>query len=166
MEKENLENNYFNRKVIEMSVTAKFVRTLAPAGSTVNFTAITGNSHRYFWISTELIKSMLEKDIRVFERLKENTEEGVKDTELTLENYAEENTNCVKFDEDSNDIVIKDYELKRSEELQETHEEFLENIGLEIKSELDKKIEKYNKKHPSTEITASGEQMTEEDGEL
>lgn len=145
-----------------MSVTAKFVRTLAPAGSTANFTAITGNSHRYFWLSTELIKSMLKKDVRAFERLKEATEDGVKDIELTLENCMEANSNCVEFNKNSNDVVVKDYELKRAEELKEINEEFLENMGMEIKNELDKKVEKYNKKH-SVEITASGEQMTEEE---
>lgn len=50
-------------------ITAKNVRTLAPGGGVANFMGITGNSHKYFWLSTDLIALMLSREIKVYERL-------------------------------------------------------------------------------------------------
>ena len=51
------------------TITAKNVRTLAFGGGVANFMGITGNSHKYFWLSTDLIKLMLDRHIKVYERL-------------------------------------------------------------------------------------------------
>lgn len=65
------------------TITAKNVRTLAFGGGVANFMGITGNSHKYFWLSTDLIKLMLDRHIKVYERLLP-TEEQAKNADGDL----------------------------------------------------------------------------------
>lgn len=139
-----------------MDIDAKYVRTLAPAGSTANFTSIAGNSHRYFWLSIDLIEALLEQGIKVFEKLKVQDANGNSEIELTLQNFNS-NNNGIEYDD--NEVVVKDHEAIRAKELKESKEEDLKNIGLEIKKAMDKRMSKFT-------FTASGESMIEEDGEF
>lgn len=65
------------------TITAKNVRTLAFGGGVANFMGITGNSHKYFWLSTDLIKLMLDRHIKVYERILP-TEEQAKNADGDL----------------------------------------------------------------------------------
>jgi hypothetical protein len=65
------------------TITAKNVRTFAFGGGVANFMGITGNSHKYFWLSTDLIKLMLDRHIKVYERLLP-TEEQAKNADGDL----------------------------------------------------------------------------------
>lgn len=147
-----------------MAVNAKYVRVVADAGMTANFMSIAGNSHRYHWLSSELIKAMLDKGINVYEKLAEPAEDGSIEVELTEENYTSDNSGIV-FNEASGAVVVQDLEKERADYLQEVHEEFMEKLGLEIKDQLEEKVEKYNKQHPVSGPTGSGETMTEEEEE-
>lgn len=114
-------------------ITAKNVRTLAPGGGVANFMGITGNSHRYFWLSTDLIKLMLDRGIRVFE---ENEDPEVKEVELTLENYNQD-TGGATLDEDSDIVVIQDLEGQRQAMYDAEKEEWLAEVGKNIKERQD-----------------------------
>ena len=73
-------------------ITAKNVRTLAPGGGVANFMGITGDSHKYFWLSTDLIKLMLDRHIRVFERLAPTEEQATNEDGELLWYYVDTET--------------------------------------------------------------------------
>ena len=73
-------------------ITAKNVRTLAPGGGVANFMGITGDSHKYFWLSTDLIKLMLDRHIRVFERLLPTEEQATNDDGEKMWYYIDPDT--------------------------------------------------------------------------
>lgn len=128
-----------------MAVDAKYVRVLSPAGKTVNFTAITGNSHRYYWLTSDLIKTMLDKKIRVFEKLKAVDASGKTEIELTKKNF-DSNNNGKEYDATSGEIVIKDLEKERALELKKYQEEFLEELGFAIAEQLEANVTNYKEK--------------------
>ena len=78
-----------------MAITAKYVRTLAPGGAALNFVGITGNSHRYFPVSTTLIEKALRRGVKVYELVEtldaENNVTATSEIELTLENFESDN---------------------------------------------------------------------------
>ena len=117
-------------------ITAKFVRTLAPGGATLNFTGNTGDSHRAVAMPLSLIEKALKRNIKVYELIEikdEETEEvtGYKYKELTLENYTEDNGG--KAVTESNNVV-PDIEKEREETHAAEFAERLAEKGLEIKA--------------------------------
>ena len=130
---------------------AKLVRTYAKAGQVANFVAITGNSHRYQWMSISIIKQMLERGIRVYEKLEEGfeLEDGSTEIELTLGNEnagVEANYNVDNGGEpfDANDksiVVVQNLEEQRIEELNLIKEEQLAELGMKIKEDMEKVYE-------------------------
>lgn len=77
------------------TITAKNVRTLAFGGGVANFMGITGNSHKYFWLSTNLIKLMLDRHIKVYERLLPTEEQATNDDGELLWYYTDEEGNVI-----------------------------------------------------------------------
>ena len=128
-------------------VDAKLVRTYAKAGQVANFVAITGNNHRYQWMSISIIKQMLERGVRVYEKLEDGIEleDGSTEIELTLgdedagiaANY-DADTGGVPFDaEDKSIVVVQNLEEQRIEELNTIKEQHLADIGMKIKEHMD-----------------------------
>lgn len=142
-----------------MAFDAKYVRTLAPAGGVINFISITGNSHRYFWIASSAIKLMLDRGIKVFEKLKKADKDGNTEIELTLENYNTNNSG-EEFDETAGYIVVKNLEEERANELKKLQEEFLEEMGLKIAEELEEKVKKLNNSNTQEPSTGGSDQGT------
>ena len=77
------------------TITAKNVRTLAFGGGVANFMGITGNSHKYFWLSTDLIKLMLDRHIKVYERLLPTEEQATNDDGELLWYYTDADDNVI-----------------------------------------------------------------------
>ena len=115
-------------------ITAKFVRTLAPGGATLNFTGITGNSHKAVAMPLTLIKKALDRGVKVYELIEIKDEDneviGYEDLELTEENYASDNGG--KEVTASNNIV-PDVEKEREDIHAAEMAERLAEKGLEIK---------------------------------
>ena len=111
-------------------IESKIVRTVAPAGVSVNFTGITGNSHHYYPCAVSLIKLMLERKVLVYEKLAEPAEDGSTEVQLTLENFDQDNSG-EEVAEDAN--IIPNLEEEIADKHAEEREAFLEEKGLEIK---------------------------------
>lgn len=77
------------------TITAKNVRTLAFGGGVANFMGITGNSHKYFWLSTDLIKLMLDRHIKVYERLLPTEKQATNDDGELLWYYTDADGNVI-----------------------------------------------------------------------
>lgn len=115
-----------------MAITAKMIRTLAPAGSSINFMSLCGNSIFDYPCSITMIKTMLERGVKVYEQLAEPAEDGSTEIELTLENYAEDNGG---IEIEDNADIIPDIELEVATAHAEEYEENMKNKGLNIKEQ-------------------------------
>lgn len=112
-------------------IKAKMIRTVCPAGVSINYVGMCGDSHFAFPVSITLIKTMIERGMSVYEQIPPE-EEGEDPTELllTLENYDQDNGGEVVA-EDAN--IVPDIELEVNTQHAKEREEFLTNKGLEIK---------------------------------
>lgn len=115
-------------------IKAKKVRLLAPGGGVLNFVGVTGNSHFAYPVSTTLIKTALERKIRVFETLATPAEDGSTEVELTLENYASDNGGAVVAE---TDCVVPDIEKEVSDLHADEAVEWIKKKGREIKARND-----------------------------
>ena len=115
-------------------IKAKKVRLLAPGGGVLNFVGVTGNSHFAYPVSTTLIKTALERKIRVFETLATPAEDGSTEVELTLENYASDNGGAVVAE---TDCVVPDIEKAVSDLHATEAVEWIKKKGREIKARND-----------------------------
>lgn len=113
-----------------MSVNAKMIRTLAPAGTSINFMSICGNSIFDYPCPVSMIKTMIERGIRVYEQLDTPAEDGSTEVLLTLENYDKDNGG-VEVPEDA--IIIPDIELEVANTHAEEYAELLVQKGKAIK---------------------------------
>ena len=111
-------------------IQSKIVRTVAPAGVTVNFTGITGNNHQYYPCAVSLIKLMLERNVLVYEKLAEPAEDGSTEVQLTLENFNQDNSGEA-VEEGAH--VIPNLEEQIANQHAKEREAFLEEKGQEIK---------------------------------
>lgn len=113
-------------------IKAKMIRTVCPAGVSINYVGMCGDSHFAFPVSITLIKTMIERGMSVYEQIPPDEEKGTEGTELllTLENYDQDNGGEVVA-EDAN--IVPDIELEVNTQHAKEREEFLANKGLEIK---------------------------------
>ena len=115
-------------------INAKFVRILAPGGVTLNFTGITGNSHKAAAMPVTLIKKALDRGAKVYELIEEKDKEGnvigYSEVELTEENYTANNGGK---EVTATNNVVPDIEKERIETHAAEFQERLEQKGLEIK---------------------------------
>ncbi len=115
-------------------INAKFVRILAPGGVTLNFTGITGNSHKAVAMPVTLIKKALDRGAKVYELIEEKDEDenvtGYSEVELTLENYTADNGGK---EVTASNNVVPDIEKELAELHAAEFQERLEQKGLEIK---------------------------------
>lgn len=115
-------------------IAAKFVRTLAPGGATLNYTGITGNSHKAVAMPLSLIKKGLERGVKFYELIEEKDDDGnvtgYSEVELTLENYDSDNGG--KAVEATNNVV-PDVEEERKTIHDQEYADRLAEKGLEIK---------------------------------
>lgn len=118
--------------------TAKFVRTLAPGGATLNFTGITGNSHKAVAMPLTLIKKALDRGVKVYELIEEKDDDGnvtgYSEVELTTENYAADNGGKAVTAENN---LVPDVEQERADAHAAEFAERLAEKGLEIKQRQD-----------------------------
>ena len=123
----------------EEDVVAKYVRTLAFArSSNANFRGMTGNSHWYYLVSVELIKTMLERNFLVYERLETPLEDGTTEVQLTLDNYNKPTGGIIITEDMAAQLdIIPDIELEVSRVHDSEMEEYLRLKGLEIKRQQD-----------------------------
>ena len=110
-------------------IKAKKVRLLAPGGGVLNFVGVTGNSHFAYPVSTTLIKTALERNIKVFEELATPAADGSTEVELTLENYAADNGGAVVSD---TDCVVPDIEKEVADTHAAEDTAWIQQKGLEI----------------------------------
>ena len=115
-------------------IKAKKVRLLAPGGGVLNFVGVTGNSHFAYPVSTTLIKTALERKIRVFETLATPAEDGSTEVELTLENYASDNGGATVAE---TDCEVPDIEKEVSDLHADEAVEWIKKKGREIKARND-----------------------------
>lgn len=141
-------------------ITAKFVRTLAPGGATLNFTGITGNSHKAVAMPLTLIKKALDRGVKVYELIENKDDDGnvtgYDEVELTAENYDADNGG--KAVTASNNIV-PDVEKEREDIHAAEKAERLAEKGLEIKARQE---ELAAKNAPETEEEGSGDDLEED----
>lgn len=121
-------------------IKAKVVRTLAPAGVSINFVGICGNSHHYYPTDITLIKLMLDRNILVYEKLAEPAEDGSTEVLLTLENYDQDNDG-EEVAEDA--VIIPNIEKQIQDAHAAEREDFLAEKGLEIKDKQEKTYKEY-----------------------
>jgi len=118
--------------------TAKFVRTLAPGGATLNYTGITGNSHKAVAMPLTLIKKALDRGVKVYELIEEKDDDGnvtgYSEVELTTENYAADNGGKAVTAENN---LVPDVEQERADTHAAEFAERLAEKGLEIKQRQD-----------------------------
>lgn len=142
-------------------ITAKFVRTLAPGGATLNFTGITGNSHKAVAMPLTLIKKALDRGVKVYELIEVKDEDenviGYEDLELTAENYASDNGGK-KVTASNN--VVPDVEKEREDTHAAEFAERLAEKGLEIKAKQEALAAQNT---TTTEEEGSVEEPVEED---
>ena len=123
-------------------INAKFVRILAPGGVTLNFTGITGNSHKAVAMPVTLIKKALDRGAKVYELIEEKDEDenvtGYSEVELTLENYTADNGGK---EVTASNNVVPDIEKDLAELHAAEFQERLEQKGLEIKERQDELAE-------------------------
>lgn len=140
-------------------IKAKFVRTVAPAGVSINFTGICGNSHHYYAVDISLIKLMLERGVLVYEKLEEPAEDGSTEVLLTLDNY---NTDLDGQEISSSEVIVPNIE----KQIQDTHTaertEFLREKGLEIKDKQTQSYKEYFNIIDETTVSDNDEITTEE----
>lgn len=119
-------------------VKAKFVRTLAPGGATLNYTGITGNSHKAVAMPLTLIKKALDRGVKVYELIEEKDEggnvTGYSEVELTVENYEADNGGKAVTAENN---LVPDVEKEREDTHTAEFAERLAEKGLEIKQRQD-----------------------------
>ena len=120
-------------------VKAKKIRTVGIArNGSVNFRCQTGDSHHYYWVSAELIKTMLERNYIVYEQ---SATEGEPDIILTLDNYDKPTGGYVITDDQIPGLsVVPNIELEVSRTHDAEKEEFLRRKGMNIKAQQDKLI--------------------------
>lgn len=152
-------------------IKAKMVRTLSPAGVSINYTSLCGDSHFPYAVTVTSIKKMIERGVLVYEQIA--AAEGEEPTELllTMENYDKENGGEV-VPENAN--IIPDIELEIEERHAAEREEWLEEKGQLIKAKQESISKEFlgesTSSEPSddTEITGptgSVEPMAEEEEE-
>lgn len=123
-----------------MAINAKYVRLKAPAGTVVNFQGITGKNHKQLWISTDLIKVLLDKKVKVYEFIpkKVDVDEATgevtvteEDKEIILDedNYTTDNGGKELTD---SDVVVIDLEKERHDKMKEIEASNLELRNQEI----------------------------------
>lgn len=112
-------------------IQAKMVRTLIPAGVTVNFVGNAGNSYHAYPISTSLIGKMIERGVLVYEQLEEEDENGQTEVLLTSDTYTAATEGAVEVSSDT--IIIPDFEQEIIDKHNAEYEELLAEKGLNIK---------------------------------
>ena len=136
-------------------INAKFVRILAPGGVTLNFTGITGNSHKAVAMPVTLIKKALDRGAKVYELIEEKDEDenviGYSEVELTVENYATDNGGK---EVTASNNVVPDIEKELAELHAAEFQERLEQKGLEIK-ERQEELAEYTLLSIGSESSAS-----------
>lgn len=117
-------------------IKAKMIRTVCPAGVSINFVGMCGDSHFPFPVSITLIKTMIERGVLVYEQISAQ-EEGEEPTELllTMENYDQDNGG-EEIPEGAN--IVPDIELEVKTRHDQERQDFLTNKGLEIKERQEK----------------------------
>jgi hypothetical protein len=120
-------------------VKAKKIRTIGIAKhGSVNFRCQTGDSHHYYWVSAELIKTMLERNYIVYEQ---SATEGEPDIILTLDNYNKPTGGYVITDDQIPGLsVVPNIELEVARTHDAEKEEFLRRKGMSIKAQQDELI--------------------------
>ena len=144
-------------------INAKFVRILAPGGVTLNFTGITGNSHKAAAMPVTLIKKALDRGAKVYELIEEKDKDGnvtgYSEVELTEENYTADNGGKVV---EPTHNVVPDIEKERIETHAAEFQERLEQKGLEIKERQEALAAEVLGTAEAT-VEAGGDSMQEEE---
>ena len=112
-------------------IKAKMVRTLSPAGVSLNYTGICGDSHFYYPVLVTSIKKMIDRGVLVYEYIDATDDEEAHELLLTNENYDQDNGGA-EVAEEAN--IIPDIELEVEQRHATERAAWLEEKGLEIKA--------------------------------